>query len=138
MATDTPMQLGMVGLGRMGAGIVRRLMKDGHRCVGYDVSPDAVKALEADGAEGATSLADFVAKLEKPRAVWVMVPAGSITDRTIDSLADVLEEGDVVIDGGNTHYIDDIRHATRCARRGSTTSTAARAGASGASSAASA
>jgi len=87
MATDTPMQLGMVGLGRMGAGIVRRLMKDGHRCVGYDVSPGAVKALEADGAEGATSLADFVAKLEKPRAVWVMVPAGSITDRTIDELA---------------------------------------------------
>ena len=120
MATENPMQLGMVGLGRMGAGIVRRLMKDGHRCVGYDVSPDAVKALEADGAEGATSLADFVAKLEKPRAVWVMVPAGSITDRTIDELADVLEEGDVVIDGGNTHYIDDIRHADalRAAPRG--------------------
>ena len=78
------MQLGMVGLGRMGAGIVRRLMKDGHRCVGYDVSPDAVKALEADGADGATSLEEFVAKLEKPRAVWVMVPAGSITDTTID------------------------------------------------------
>ncbi|HET6600711.1 MAG TPA: decarboxylating 6-phosphogluconate dehydrogenase [Gaiella sp.] len=111
MATDTPMQLGMVGLGRMGAGIVRRLMKGGHRCVGYDVSPDAVKALEADGAEGATSLEDFVAKLEKPRAVWVMVPAGAITDETIDELADVLEEGDIVIDGGNTHYIDDIRHA---------------------------
>lgn len=118
MATDTPMQLGMVGLGRMGAGIVRRLMKDGHRCVGYDVSPDAVKALEADGAEGATSLADFVAKLEKPRAVWVMVPAGSITDRTIDELADVLEEGDVVIDGGNTHYIDDIRHADALREKG--------------------
>jgi len=108
----------MVGLGRMGAGIVRRLMKDGHRCVGYDVSPDAVKALEADGAEGATSLADFVAKLEKPRAVWVMVPAGSITDRTIDELADVLEEGDVVIDGGNTHYIDDIRHADALREKG--------------------
>jgi 6-phosphogluconate dehydrogenase len=118
MATDTPMQLGMVGLGRMGAGFVRRLMKDGHRCVGYDVSPDAVKALEADGAEGATSLADFVAKLEKPRAVWVMVPAGSITDRTIDELADVLEEGDVVIDGGNTHYIDDIRHADALREKG--------------------
>ena len=118
MATDTPMQLGMVGLGRMGAGIVRRLMKDGHRCVGYDVSPGAVKALEADGAEGATSLADFVAKLEKPRAVWVMVPAGSITDRTIDELADVLEEGDVVIDGGNTHYIDDIRHADALREKG--------------------
>ena len=118
MATDTPMQLGMVGLGRMGAGIVRRLMKDGHRCVGYDVSPDAVKALEADGAEGATSLEDFVAKLEKPRAVWVMVPAGAITDETIDELADVLEEGDIVIDGGNTHYIDDIRHATALREKG--------------------
>jgi 6-phosphogluconate dehydrogenase len=112
------MQLGMVGLGRMGAGIVRRLMKGGHRCVGYDVSPDAVKALEADGAEGATSLEDFVAKLEKPRAVWVMVPAGAITDETIDALADVLEEGDIVIDGGNTHYIDDIRHAAALREKG--------------------
>ena len=95
MATDTPMQLGMVGLGRMGAGIVRRLMKDGHRCVGYDVIPDAVKALEADGATGSTSLEDFAAKLEKPRAVWVMVPAGEITDKTIASLAEVLEKGDI-------------------------------------------
>jgi len=112
------MQLGMVGLGRMGAGIVRRLMKDGHRCVGYDVSPDAVKALEADGADGATSLEEFVAKLEKPRAVWVMVPAGSITDKTIDALADVLEKGDVVIDGGNTHYVDDIRHAAALREKG--------------------
>ena len=81
MTTTTPMQLGMVGLGRMGASLVRRLMRDGHRCVGYDVSPDAVKALQADGAVGATSLADFVAKLEKPRTAWVMVPAGEITDR---------------------------------------------------------
>jgi 6-phosphogluconate dehydrogenase len=112
------MQLGLVGLGRMGAGIVRRLMKDGHRCVGYDVSPDAVKALEADGADGATSLEEFVAKLERPRAVWVMVPAGSITDKTIDALADVLEEGDVVIDGGNTHYVDDIRHAAALREKG--------------------
>ncbi len=118
MPTDTPMQLGMVGLGRMGAGIVRRLMKDGHRCVGYDVSPDAVKALEADGATGSTSLADFVAKLEKPRSVWVMVPAGAITDTTIDALADVLEPGDVVIDGGNTHYVDDIRHADSLREQG--------------------
>ena len=83
MATDTPMQLGMVGLGRMGAGIVRRLMRDGHRCVGYDVFPDAVKALEADGATGSSSLEEFAAKLEKPRAAWVMVPAGDITDKTI-------------------------------------------------------
>ena len=118
MATETPMQLGMVGLGRMGAGIVRRLMRDGHRCVGYDVSPDAVSAIEADGATGASSLEDFVAKLEKPRAVWVMVPAGKITDSTIASLAEVLEPGDAVIDGGNTHYVDDIRHAAELREKG--------------------
>ena len=118
MATETPMQLGMVGLGRMGAGIVRRLMRDGHRCVGFDVSPDAVSAIEADGATGATSLEDFAAKLEKPRAVWVMVPAGKITDSTIASLAEVLEPGDAVIDGGNTHYVDDIRHAAELREKG--------------------
>jgi 6-phosphogluconate dehydrogenase len=118
MATDTPMQLGMVGLGRMGAGIVRRLMHDGHRCVGYDVSPDAVKALAADGATGADSIADFVAKLEKPRAAWVMVPAGEITDRTIAELAEAMEPGDMIIDGGNTHYHDDIRHAEELQAKG--------------------
>src|SRR3954463_9903506 len=111
MATNTPMQLGMVGLGRMGAGLVRRLQADGHRCVGYDLSPDAVSAIEADGAEGAGSLKEFAAKLERPRTAWVMVPAGDITDRTIASLAEVLESGDTVIDGGNTYYRDDIRHA---------------------------
>src|SRR5215471_12040651 len=105
------MQLGMVGLGRMGAGLVRRLMRDGHRCVVYDVSPKAVKALEADSAVGAKSLKDFAAKLEKPRATWVMVPAGEITDKTIASLAEVLEPGDTIIDGGNTYYHDDLRHA---------------------------
>jgi 6-phosphogluconate dehydrogenase len=118
MATDSPMQLGMVGLGRMGAGLVRRLIRDGHRCVGYDVSPDAVKALEADGAVGAESMADFAAKLEKPRAAWVMVPAGEITDKTIASLADVLEPGDTIIDGGNTYYHDDIRHASELKEKG--------------------
>jgi 6-phosphogluconate dehydrogenase len=105
------MQLGMVGLGRMGAGIVRRLLADGHRCVGYDISADAVAAVEADGADGATTLADFAAKLDKPRHVWIMVPAGEITDRTIASVAEVLEPGDVIIDGGNTHYQADLRHA---------------------------
>jgi 6-phosphogluconate dehydrogenase len=118
MATDRQMQLGMVGLGRMGAGIVRRLMRDGHRCVGYDVNQDAVKALAADGAEGANSLRDFAAKLEKPRTVWVMVPAGTITDQTIRDVAEVLEEGDVIIDGGNTHYRDDIRHAAELRENG--------------------
>jgi 6-phosphogluconate dehydrogenase len=117
VATDNPMQLGMVGLGRMGAGIVRRLMHDGHHCVGYDVSPDAVKALAADGAVGSDSLADFAAKLEKPRTAWVMVPAGDITDQTIAALAEVLEPGDTIIDGGNTHYVDDIRHANELRER---------------------
>jgi 6-phosphogluconate dehydrogenase len=118
MATDTPMQLGMVGLGRMGAGIVRRLLRDGHRCVGYDVSAEAVQALVADGADGALSLQEFAAKLEKPRTVWVMVPAGDITNTTITELAEVLEPGDVIIDGGNSHYHDDIRHAEELSRRG--------------------
>jgi len=112
------MQLGMVGLGRMGAGLVRRLIADGHSCVGYDVFPDAVKALEADGALGAESLEDFAAKLEKPRAAWVMVPAGDITDKTIASLADVFEEGDTIIDGGNTYYRDDLRHAAALKAKG--------------------
>jgi 6-phosphogluconate dehydrogenase len=118
MATDKPMQLGMVGLGRMGAGLARRLMNDGHRCVGYDVSPAAVTALEADGAVGAKSMKDLASKLEKPRAVWVMVPAGEITDKTIRSLADVLEPGDTIIDGGNTYYHDDLRHAAALKEKG--------------------
>ena len=118
MATNTPMQLGMVGLGRMGAGLVRRLLRDGHRCVGYDVSADAVKALEADGATGAVSLEDFASRLEKPRAAWVMVPAGEITDQTIGSLAGALEPGDTIIDGGNTYYRDDLLHAAALKEKG--------------------
>jgi len=118
MATDAPMQLGMVGLGRMGANIVRRLMRDGHRCVGYDVSADAVAALAADGATGADSIADFVAKLQPPRTAWVMVPAGDITDKTIAELAQAMEPGDTIIDGGNTHYHDDIRHAHELREQG--------------------
>jgi 6-phosphogluconate dehydrogenase len=112
------MQLGMIGLGRMGAGIVRRLMADGHRCVGYDVSTDAVNALKGEGMTGATSLEEFASKLEKPRTAWVMVPAGEITDKTIHDVAAVFEQGDVIIDGGNTHYRDDIRHAAELRERG--------------------
>ncbi len=118
MTTENAMQLGMVGLGRMGSNIVRRLMADGHTCVGYDVSADAVSALEADGAGGATTIEDFVAKLEQPRAIWVMVPAGEITDKTIAALAEHLDEGDIIIDGGNTHYTDDIRHANALREKG--------------------
>jgi len=118
MATDTPMQLGMIGLGRMGAGIVRRLLQDGHTCVGYDIHADAVEALVADGADGATTLEELAAKLEAPRAVWVMVPAGEITTKTIEAVAEVLEPGDVVIDGGNTYYHDDLRHAAALREKG--------------------
>jgi 6-phosphogluconate dehydrogenase len=116
MATDKPMQLGMIGLGRMGANLVRRLMRDGHRCVVYDVTPAAVQALESDGAVGATSLEDFVEKLEKPRALWIMVPAG-IVQSTLDELEDLLEPGDIVIDGGNSYYRDDIARAKQLAKK---------------------
>jgi 6-phosphogluconate dehydrogenase len=112
------MQLGMVGLGRMGANIVRRLMRDGHECVVYDVSAEAVAALAAEGASGAESLDDFVAKLETPRAAWVMVPAGDITESAVKDLASRLESGDAIIDGGNSYYRDDIRRAAELAERG--------------------
>ncbi len=107
MPTDKPMQLGMIGLGRMGANLVRRLMRDGHSCVAYDVNLDAVKGLAAEGADGASSLAEFVEKLAKPRNIWIMVPAG-IVQRTLDELVPMLDADDVVIDGGNSYYRDDI------------------------------
>ena len=110
MATDSPMQLGMVGLGRMGANLVRRLMRDGHRCVVYDMNADAVAELAGEGATGADSLSDFVQKLEKPRAVWLMLPA-AVVDSTLEQLVDLLEPGDTVIDGGNSYYRDDITRA---------------------------
>src|SRR5579864_9541708 len=107
MTTDHPMQLGMVGLGRMGANLVRRLMRDGHSCVVFDVNPTAVADLAAEGATGSDSLADFVSKLETPRNIWLMLPA-AITGKILDELAGHLEPGDTVIDGGNTYYRDDI------------------------------
>ena len=118
MATATPMQLGMVGLGRMGANIVRRLVRDGHRCAGTDVSADAVEALAAEGMAGASSAAELVHALERPRAVWVMVPAGEITERAVAELGALLEPGDTIIDGGNTRYHDDIRRAHELSERG--------------------
>jgi 6-phosphogluconate dehydrogenase len=117
MPTDTPMQLGMIGLGRMGANLVRRLMRDGHRCVAYDRNPDAVKALEAEGAAGAESLADFAAKLDKPRNIWIMVPAG-VVESTLHDLRPLLDADDIVIDGGNSYYRDDIARARDLKRDG--------------------
>ena len=104
------MQLGMVGLGRMGANLVRRLMRDGHDCVVYDVSADVGSGLESEGATGSGSLQEFVSKLDKPRAAWVMVPAGYTGD-TVNQLADLMDEGDIIIDGGNSYYRDDIDRA---------------------------
>jgi 6-phosphogluconate dehydrogenase len=111
------MQLGMIGLGRMGANMVRRLIRGGHRAVVYDLSPAAVDALRREGAAGSASLEDFVAGLDTPRAICLMLPA-AIVDRTIDALAGLLEAGDIVIDGGNSHYHDDIARAARLGARG--------------------
>jgi 6-phosphogluconate dehydrogenase len=113
------MQIGMIGLGRMGANIVRRLMKTGrHSAVVYDKSSEAVSALSAEGAAGAATLANFVSQLEKPRTVWVMLPAGKITDDTIGELSSLLERDDVIIDGGNTFWQDDIARAAALRTRG--------------------
>jgi 6-phosphogluconate dehydrogenase len=111
------MQLGMIGLGRMGANMARRLMRAGHECVVYDRSADAVKGLAGEGAKGADSLKALVAGLAKPRAVWVMVPAGAPTESTITELGTLLEAGDTVIDGGNTFFKDDIRRAKELAAK---------------------
>ena len=105
------MEIGIVGLGRMGANIVRRLMRQKHQCVVYNRTPDKVKQLESEGAFGAISVADMVNKLAKPRAVWVMVPAGQATEQTIVQLAALMEAGDMIIDGGNSYYKDDVRRA---------------------------
>ena len=105
------MQLGMIGLGRMGGNIVRRLMQAGHDCVVYDKSAEAVQELAGEGATSSRDLADFVRQLAKPRAVWVMLPAGAITHRTIVELSQLLEPGDILIDGGNSFFHDDVAHA---------------------------
>jgi 6-phosphogluconate dehydrogenase len=118
MATSNPMQLGMVGLGRMGANLVRRLMRDGHSCVVFDRNPDVVAGLEKEGATGSSSMADFVSKLSVPRAAWVMVPAGDITGKTIEALGALMEPGDMIIDGGNSYYRDDIARAAELSGRG--------------------
>ncbi len=111
------MQLGMIGLGRMGGGMVRRLLKGGHQCVVFDAHPDAMTPLAEAGAAASRSLGDFVAQLEAPRAVWLMVPA-AVVDQTIEALAPLLHPGDVVIDGGNSYYVDDLRRAKALEARG--------------------
>jgi 6-phosphogluconate dehydrogenase len=112
------MQLGMIGLGRMGANLVRRVLANGHECVVYDPNAGAVKALVGEGATGASTLADLAHALAAPRAVWVMVPAGTATDSVIDELAGTLQPGDTVIDGGNSYYRDDLRHAKQLKQHG--------------------
>jgi 6-phosphogluconate dehydrogenase len=112
------MELGIVGLGRMGANMARRLMRDGHKVVAYDVNPEAIATLAGEGAEGASSLEDLAAKLSAPRSVWVMVPAGEITEKTVEAVAAVLDSGDAIVDGGNSYYRDDIRRAAKVGEQG--------------------
>jgi 6-phosphogluconate dehydrogenase len=112
------MELGIVGLGRMGAGMARRLMRDGHKIVAYDVNPEAVAELEGEGATGASSLQDLASAMPAPRSIWVMVPAGEITEKTVEGVAAVLESGDAIIDGGNSYYRDDIRRAAEVGKQG--------------------
>jgi 6-phosphogluconate dehydrogenase len=117
MKPNSPMQLGMVGLGRMGANMARRLIKGGHRCAVFDLFPNAVEALAKEGAVGAASFGDLAKRLDKPRKIWLMVPA-AVVDKTITDLLPFLESGDTIIDGGNSYYVDDIRRAKQLAATG--------------------
>jgi len=112
------MQLGMIGLGRMGANMVRRLMRGGHECFVFDLNADSVKQLESEGASGARTIEDLVEKMQKPRAVWVMVPAGDPTEKVVDKLSKFMSGGDIVIDGGNSHFKDDVRRAKTLEEKG--------------------
>src|SRR5438477_9665909 len=112
------MQLGMVGLGRMGANMVRRLMRGGHQCVVYDLSADSVRQLEGEGASGTASLEELAGKMASPRAIWVMVPAGDPTEATVVELAEHLGAGDILIDSGNSYFKDDVRRAKTLQERG--------------------
>jgi 6-phosphogluconate dehydrogenase len=112
------MQIGMIGLGRMGGNMVRRLLRGGHECVVYDLNPNAIAELVAEGASGAGTLDEFVAKLQKPRAAWIMVPAGDPTEGMVKELGQRLEKGDVIIDGGNSYFKDDVRRSQSLAEKG--------------------
>ena len=112
------MQLGMIGLGRMGANMVRRLMRDGHECVVFDLNADNVKQLAGEGAVGASSMDDFINRLAQPRAVWIMVPAGAATEKTVTDLAGRMSSGDIIIDGGNSYFKDDARRALELRAKG--------------------
>jgi 6-phosphogluconate dehydrogenase len=118
VTTETPLELGIVGLGRMGGNIARRLLRDGHRVVGYNRTPEPVEQLRAAGGAGVGSLDELVAELTPPRAVWLMLPAGAITESVVWDVAALLQAGDAIVDGGNTHYPDDIRRAEVLAERG--------------------
>src|ERR1700704_958345 len=112
------MQLGLIGLGRMGGNMARRLMAGGHQVVAYDRNPDAVLGIASNGVAGSSSLADLAARLTPPRAVWLMVPAGDPTEQTVTALAEQLQSDDTIIDGGNSHFKDDVRRAASLATRG--------------------
>src|SRR5258706_6754574 len=112
------MQIGMIGLGRMGGNMVRRLLRGGHECVVYDLNPSAVAELVADGSAGSGTLDEFVARLRPPRTAWVMVPAGEPTESMVKALGERMAKGDAIVDGGNTYYKDDVRRARALAEKG--------------------